>query len=363
LRILREHLQRRGISACAQRIARYDTCCQRFIIGNRQRSNVVMTLSARTIVVAALILGWHSNSSAQAPVFRSATELVSLNVSVVGANARPVTGLRQDQFAVFEDGVAQTLKFFAPGDLPLDVVILIDTSASMGTSMPLVQQAASQFAHALRPGDRATVMGISGGLRVLQTLTADIAAVDRAIHGTTAGGRTPLYSSIYTALIELAKIRRAEDATVRRQAIVVLSDGHDTASVFGFDDLMSTVRLQAVPIYTIAPRPSRVVKAQREAAFGETTHEQDYELRTLAAETGARAFFPVTLQELAGVYDTIASELAHQYSLGYHSSNPDRTGAFRRISLRVTAPGVKWRTRAGYRPGGGAATLGDAPNP
>jgi VWFA-related protein len=324
---------------------------------------VVKTASARTIVVGGLLLGCQLSATAQAPVYRSATELVSLNVTVVGANALPVAGLRQEQFAVFEDGVAQTLKFFAPGDLPLDVVILIDTSASMATSMPLVQQAASQFVRALRAGDRATVMGISGGLRVLQTLTADMTAVDRAIHGTTAGGRTPLYSSIYAALIELAKIRRAEDATARRQAIVVLSDGQDTASLFGFDDLMSTVRVQAVPIYTIAPRPSRVVKAQREAAFGESTHEQDYELRTLAAETGARAFFPVTLQELAGVYETIASELAHQYSLGYHSSNPARTGAFRRISLRVMAPGVKWRTRGGYRPAGGTSTPGDVLHP
>lgn len=130
--------------------------------------------------------------------------------------------------------------------------------------------------------------------------------------------------------------------------MVVLSDGQDTASGFGFDDLIDSVRRRAVPIYTIAPRPSRTIKAQREATFDETTREQDFELRGLATETGARAFFPVALQELAGVYEDIANELAHQYSLGYESSNLRMDGSFRRIGLRVVAPGVRWRTRAGY---------------
>ena len=103
-----------------------------------------------------------------------------------------------------------------------------------------------------------------------------------------------------------------------------------------------------MPIYTIAPRPSQTIKAQREAVFGETTHEQDFELRKLAMETGARAYFPVSLHELSGVYDDIADELANQYSLGYQSSNAKLDGSFRHIALRVTAPGVKWRTRSGY---------------
>ena len=286
-------------------------------------------------------------ASAQTPRFRSATELVNLNVTVLGANAQPVDGLTAEQFEIFEDGVRQDLQFFAPGDMPLDVVVLLDTSASMAGSLPLVQNAASRFAQALRADDRATIMGISGGLRVLQTFTSDKSALVTAITATKPAGRTPLYASIYTALNELDKVRKAYDVP-RRQAIVVLSDGQDTASGFEFDELMKSVRRQAVPIYTIAPRPSKTIKAQREAVFGENTHEQDFELRKLATETGARAFFPVALHELAGVYSDIATELAHQYSLGYQSTNANADGTFRRIALRVTVPGVKWRTRAGY---------------
>jgi Ca-activated chloride channel family protein len=271
-------------------------------------------------------------------------------VTVVGPDAKPIAGLRQDQFEVFEDGVPQTLKFFASGDLPLDVVILLDISSSMAGSMELVQQAALRLVRGLRPGDRATVMGPSSGLRVLQPLTRDMADVSRAIRQAKAGARTALYASIYTALNELAKVRSRDESEPRCQALVVLSDGEDTASGLAFDDLMQSVRREAVPIYTIAPRPSRTMRAKREASFGESTHELDFELRRLAAETGARAFFPVAPHELTGVYGNIADELARQYALGYQSSNQARDRAFRRIALRVNIPGAKWRTRPGYRP-------------
>jgi Ca-activated chloride channel family protein len=296
-------------------------------------------------------------TGAQPPTFRAGTELVNLNVTVVGPNAQPVEGLTADQFEVFEDGVQQDVQFFAPGEMPLDVVILLDTSSSMGSSLGLVQAAAVRFARALRDGDRASVMGISGGLRILQPFTVDKTLITAAIRETRPSGRTPLYASIYAALRELDEARESYD-TPRRQAMVVLSDGQDTASGFGFDELLDSVRRQAVPIYTIAPRPSPTIMAHREMAFGETTREQDFELRRLAIETGARAFFPVVLQQLAGVYQDIANELAHQYSLGYESSNAGVDGGFRRIGLRVAAPGVKWRTRAGYIAIGDAAVSG-----
>jgi Ca-activated chloride channel homolog len=307
--------------------------------------------AAGVLVISQLI------ANAQGPTFRSATELVNLNVTVVGADMRPVAGLSQDQFEVLEDGVRQEVTFFAPGELALDVVVLLDTSASMSGSLGLVQTAAIRFVSALRGDDRATIMGISSGLRVLQPMTPDKHALTSAIKSTSAAGRTPLYAAIYTALRELEKIRRGYD-TPRRQAVVVLSDGQDTASGFGFTELMESVRRQAVPIYAIAPRPPRHVQAQREAVFGESTQEQDFELRTLAAETGARAFFPVKLFELTGVYDDIASELSHQYSIGYQSTNGHLDGGFRRIALRVVAPGVKWRTRAGYLAPRNPAILG-----
>lgn len=284
---------------------------------------------------------------AEQPSFRVSTDLVNVNVSVVGADAQPVQGLTEDQFLLFEDGVPQHVEFFAAGEMPLDVVIMLDTSASMAGVMPLIRAAAGRFTQALRDHDRVTVMGIATGLRILQPLTLDKTAAMRAIANTRPGGYTPLYSSLYTALAELEKVRRTYDAP-RRQAIVVLSDGNDTASGLGFEELLDRARRSAVPIYTIAPRPTQTIKALREAAFGETTHLQDFELRRLARETGARAFFPIALQDLSGIYDDIAQELAHQYSIGYQSTNGEFTGEFRHIALRVVVKGVTWRARTGY---------------
>jgi Ca-activated chloride channel family protein len=301
----------------------------------------------RAVPALTLLALWQSPATAQQPTFKSATELVSLNVSVTGQDAKPVAGLTAEQFQVFEDGVLQEVKFFAPGEMPLDVIILLDTSASMTGSMGLVQQAAVRFARSLRPHDRAAVMGISNGLRVLQSFTSDLNVVDAAIRSARPAGRTPLYASLYTALKELDKIR--DDAREpRRQAIVVLSDGHDTSSTFTFDELLPVVRRYAVPIYTIAPRPSNATKSLREQFYGESTSTADFELKRLALETGARSFFPVNLGELSGVYDEIASELAYQYSLGYQSANQAKNGSFRRIALKIALPGLTWRTRAGY---------------
>lgn len=310
------------------------------------------------VVAAGLMMAVQVSSSAQ-PTYRSGIELVTLNVTVLDARSNePVLGLTEDQFQVYEDGRLQEVSFFDAGDLPLDIFVVLDTSASMMEAMPLVQEAASRLVRALRAGDRAAVMGISGGLRVLQELTSDRESALRAIRGTRPRGDTPLYASLYTALRELEKVR-SRYAEPRRQAIVMLSDGIDTASTLGFSELLDALRRHAVPVYVIAPRAGERVRLQREALFGESTREQDYELRTLADETGGRAFFPEALHELAGIYDHIANELAHQYSLGYRSSNVTFDGRYRQIALRVTAPGVRWRTRAGYiaDPSAGAASL------
>src|SRR4029078_7539475 len=101
-------------------------------------------------------------------------------------------------------------------------------------------------------------------------------------------------------------------ATTRRQALVVLSDGIDTSSTLAFDDLLGIVRRNAIPIYVIAPRPTKTDRELQESAFGESTTQQDYELRTLSTETGGRAVFPSQLGELGAGDKSIAREVAAQ---------------------------------------------------
>jgi Ca-activated chloride channel family protein len=318
-----------------------------------------MKSRASGVVVGVVVLA-SQLAFAQRPAYRSGTDLVNLNVTVTGANQRHVSGLSSGQFEILEDGVPQTVQYFAAGETALDIVLVLDTSGSMHESLPLVQEAARRFVSALRPGDRVGVMSIADGLRIVQPLTEDMASVASAIVSTRARGETRLYTSLYIALTELAKTRGLE-TTPRRQAIVLLSDGRDTASAMSFSDLLVEVRRHGVPIYPIAPRQPRELRKLREAAFGESSSAQDFELRTIATDTGGRAFFPVTLGDLAGIYESIADELAHQYSLGYESTNHSN-GGFRRIALRVHTPGVTWRTRTGYLADASAVAADFAPD-
>ena len=280
-------------------------------------------------------------------VFRTGVDLVALNVVVTDPQQNLVAGLGAENFAVFEDGVQQDLSFFAARDVPLDLAILLDTSASMGDKMETMQQAAIGFASTIREGDRVTIVDVKDSVRVLHPLQADPSEAAAAIRGTTARGGTALYNALYMTLKEMVKQGRAS-GDVRRQAIAVLSDGDDTASLMGFDDVMDVAKQSGISIYTITLRSAYQMK---DSATGQRYFSQaEFGMKALAQETGARAFFPVSIMELAGVYGSIAEELSTQYALGYTSKNPKRDGAYRRVIVRVLeVPGARTRTRSGYQ--------------
>jgi VWFA-related protein len=287
------------------------------------------------------------NNDIPATVFRTGVDLVALNVVVTDGEQKFVTGLAIDDFAVYEDGVQQELSFFAAKDVPLDLALLLDTSASMGDKMQTMQEAAVGFAATLRPGDRVTIVDIKDSVKVLHALDDDVEGAHVAIRRTTARGGTALYNGLYMALKDMVKQRR-QNGEVRRQAIAVLSDGDDTASLVAFDDVMDVAKQSGIAIYTITLKSSW---ARNGANSGSRYFSQsEFAMKALAQETGARSFFPASIAELAGVYGTIAEELATQYALGYTSKNPKRDGAFRRVVVRVQDnPGARTRTRSGYQ--------------
>lgn len=279
--------------------------------------------------------------------FRSGVDLVALNVVVTDGAQMFVTGLAPTDFAVYEDGVQQEVSFFGASDVPLDLAILLDTSASMTDKIQTLQQAAIGFVSTLRTGDRAIVVDIKDATRVLFPLGDNLEAARSAILATTARGGTALYNGTYLAIKELVKQRR-ESGEVRRQALVVLSDGADTTSLMSYEDVMDQAKQSGIAIYTITLR-SKFDVARAERSGRRYFNQAEYGMKALAQETGARAFFPTDIAELAGVYASIAEELATQYALGYASKNPKRDGAYRRVIVQVTdKPGVRTRTRAGY---------------
>jgi Ca-activated chloride channel family protein len=141
-------------------------------------------------------------------------------------------------------------------------------------------------------------------------------------------------------LKELGKIRALNEEDVRRQALVVFSDGEDTSSLVSFEEVLDLAKRSETSIYTIALRGTDTsTRGFREAEFV---------MRQLAQETGGRPFFPAKIEDLNGVYSQIADELASQYTIGYTSKNPRNDGAFRRVVVQVAKPNATPRTKRGY---------------
>jgi Ca-activated chloride channel family protein len=279
--------------------------------------------------------------SPQLPSFRVGVDVVSLSVTVSDPAGRYVTDLAPEQMSVFEDGAKQDVTYFSRTSLPIALALLLDSSASMEDRMATAQEAAIGFARRLRPQDLGELIDFDREVKVLQAFTNDTGALERAIRTTTAGGSTSLYNAVYISLKELKKIRAKTEQEIRRQAIVVVSDGEDTSSLVTFDEVLDLAKRSETAIYTVG------LRSQEEIA-SKTFKEADFVLRQLARETGGRVFFPARIEDLAGVYAQIADELASQYALGYISKNPKRDGAWRRIAVRVGREGATARTRQGY---------------
>jgi Ca-activated chloride channel family protein len=302
----------------------------------RARSVPVLAL-AGVVALAALL-------AAQAPqVFRTGVDVVSLSVTVTDPAGRYITDLTQDDFQVFEDGAKQDVTFFTSSQLPIALALLLDTSASMEDKLATAQEAAVGFARRLRAQDVASVIDFDSRVMILQAFTNDASTLEKAIRDTSAGGSTSLYNAIYIALNEMKKIRARSREEVRREAIVVLSDGEDTSSLLPFEEVLELSKRSETGIYAIGIR-SKDLRTSASSGF----KEADYVLRTLSQETGGRAFFPLGVTELPAIYSQIGDELASQYTVGYTSRNPRRDGKWRRIVVRANRPNAIARTKQGY---------------
>ena len=276
----------------------------------------------------------------QPPRFRAGIDIVSLSTTITDGDGRFVTDLEQADFLVYEDGVQQEVTFFTKTQLPIALALLMDTSASMDEKMSTAQEAAIGFAERLRAEDLAEVVDFDSRVDILQPFTNNIERLENAIRKTTAGGSTSLYNALYIALREMAQAP-LQQADLRREAIIVLSDGEDTSSLVTFDEVLELAKRSDTAIYSIGlqSEDSRSRRGFREA---------DFVLRQLAQETGGRAFFPEEVEELPAIYQQISDELSSQYAIGYISANPLRNGAWRRIVLRVDREHVTARTKQGY---------------
>ena len=300
-----------------------------------------MRVAGKSLIAIAMVLV-ATHARAQGALFKSGVDMVALTVTVTDSAGQSVSGLTADHFAVFEDGVQQTLSLFGSEQVPVDVAFVLDTSSSMSLDLPLVKQAARGLVSTLRAADRAAVFEVNETVGNPRPFTDDHDEVIAAVDGLKARGSTAVYDGLYTSLREFQRERRLHPE-LRRHALVLLSDGLDNASHVTFDDAAELARQLDVTIYTIALRQellSLLSPEQRQA---------NYAMRALARETGGQAFFPAKAAELEAIYASIARELVSQYALGYVASTPGNRGAFKRVSVRLLPPAEgRARTRSGY---------------
>ena len=280
-----------------------------------------------------------ASAGVAAQIFKAGADVVSLNITVTEGDVL-VPGLDQALFSVFEDGVQQEISYFSRTPQPIALSLLIDTSTSMEHKLTVAQEAAIGFARRLQPADAAQIIDFDSRHEILQTFTNDRKLLEDAIRKTQVGGSTSLYNAIYVALSELKRVRAATPDQVRRQAIVVLSDGEDTTSVIAYEDVLEAAKRSEVSVYAIGLRN----KQERSKEF----NEAEFVLKTLSTETGGRVFFVEDVAQLPGIYQQIADELANQYSIGYTSKNLKKDGAWRAIVVKVNRPNTTARTKRGY---------------
>lgn len=298
---------------------------------NWRRALVACALAAGTVL---------SSGSLAAQIFRGGIDIVSLNVTVTEGETL-IGGLEQAAFQVYEDGVMQDISFFSRAQQPIALSLLIDTSTSMEMKLPIAQEAAVGFAKRLKPVDAAQIIDFDSRVEILQTFTSSAAELETAIRKTRVGGSTSLYNALYVAISELKRNRASSPDQIRRQAIVILSDGEDTTSLVDYETVLDQAKRSEVAVYAIGLRSKddRQTKGWNEAEFV---------LRTLSTETGGRVFFVEDIKQLAAIYQQIADELANQYSIGYSSKNQRRDGAWRAIVVKVDRPNTVARTKRGY---------------
>jgi VWFA-related protein len=260
---------------------------------------------------------------------------VRLDVSVLRGDGRFVTDLKEGDFEILEDGRPQVPSSFVRRELPVSLVLLLDASSSIAGRLSFSQAAAAGFLAALRPEDEAAVIEFNDRVRVLQPLTSDREALRAAVARIAAAGSTALYNALFITLKELP--RPAKDEALRRQAVVVLSDGQDTASLVWEEQVADLARCSEAAVHVIDLRP------------GEETSRSESLLRLLSRESGGEMHRPASVRDLDAVYARIGEELKSQYSIGYASSNPVADGRWRRITVRVRGRGdLRVRHRTGY---------------
>jgi Ca-activated chloride channel homolog len=259
--------------------------------------------------------------------------MVALSSTVTDAANRIVTNLTKDDFEVLDDKHAQAITFFDTQLQPIRAVVLLDTSASMIGTIPLIRSAAAAFVGGLHDGDTCRVGSFNDGVQFGRPFTSDRATLAEDIANLEWGNTTRLYDAIAAGLDTL------RDGAGRR-VIVVLTDGADTESDTRLPTVIKRARAAGVMVYAVGLERTRTVGRHTVASV------PDRGLTTLARETGGGYLALTSSTDLAAAFGRIAEELHSQYVFGFTPARLD--GRVHSLSVRVKRAGLTARSRRSY---------------
>ena len=299
--------------------------------------------------------------------------LVDVLFTVLNRRNKLVADLDKDSFKVFDDGVAQDIRYFSrQTDLPLRIGLLLDTSNSIRERIQFEQDAAIGFLYGVlrHNKDQAFLMTFDDQPYVVQDFTDDGGMLRDQIMKMRAGGGTAIYDAVYKASRDYLSHppRPAGDRPdIVRRVMVLISDGDDNLSQRTRSEAIEMAQRMSVVIYTISTSTQWVTLDQNNSPSQSSNRklhltEGDQILRALAEETGGRAFFPYHVDDLDQSFQDIGDELRAQYSLAYNPTNYAANGKYHKIKIEVTdRKGLQVRARRGYY--ARAINLEPAPKP
>lgn len=329
------------------------------------------------------------------------TELIEVPISVTDKLGKPILNLKKENFVVLEDGKAQSVTEFMATSAPFEVALILDTSGSTLSELPMIRRAAQNFIASLRPGDRVSIIAYravrdanaptTAVVEVLSPLTADRTALAAALEKTQTSFGTPYYDS----LIKVAEtvFKDAPSAEFRgRRAVVALTDGVDSTSASEFAEAQELLEATGAGLYFIKvdtrgffeenllgdcgltkrfsqaqlrryyktlPKNSRAENTMNFCQIGDFERLEisrrlyqlaDSEMDELAKRSGGRVFPIGDLSEARVAFKKVADEIGTRYSLGYYSANEKRDGTYRKITVQLKGlpAGAQVRAREGY---------------
>jgi Ca-activated chloride channel homolog len=254
------------------------------------------------------------------------TDLVTLTLTVTDPTGRLMSGLGKNAFTITDNNQIQDIQFFSDSDAPVSVGILFDVSGSMGgEKIRKAQKALSRFIATSHPSDEYFLIGFNSRAQLLLDRSRDGDAVLQKLTMVKPDKNTALYDAIYLG------VERVTRGSHQKRALLIISDGQDNASRYNFGEVRRLMKETDVVTYSIGIMDG----ADSGTVFG--IQGQAY-LDEISSATGGTAFFPKTDVEMDEIFERIALELRHQYSIGYTPKDFQPDGKWRKVKVKVKPP-------------------------